>query len=466
VPGKRSIYLLLILWGLFSFSTACQGDQPTPTLIRDNPLLATPQISSATAEISPAPDRTAEPLPSQTEISQFEVLETQIFPDNLGNLQVVGLVENTSNQTYSNIQIAVQLFDSSGDLLFSEITPTTSSTLPPGGVSLFLLLIQNPPMDVHHAAGTIIESHKAEIDPIKLEVRGEKVATGSGGVVHITGDLYNPSLNPVWIKSLSAAIFDNSGHLLIGNTHSVTVQYLEPGEVGPFRVTVFGPDDRVRRMADHTIYMEVEIIPPAEYVDLEIANGTHFYQDSSGSLHLVGEITNRSPNPVAPVLLAAIYDQQANVLDASATTLPGSLISPGETLPYDFIDWPVLRTNPALLNNAWQFSVQWDPKETTPSSLKTVRLETQNNASDVEGSTLILSGEIINDSGYPVIQTIVIGMIEDNNNDKVFALGYQNYPQEISISSRIFYSLALMLPDGLDLEQATITVMAKGIILE
>lgn len=463
---KQSFYLLLILWGIFSFCPACLGNQPKPTLIRENPALSTPQISTAAVEINTDPDRPMEPLPTPTGLSSITVLETQIYPRNLGNSQIVGLVKNTSNQTYSNIQVAVQVFDSSGDLLFVETIPTSISTLSPGGVSPFMRLIQDLPQDVHHAVGTIIESDQAEIDLVEMEIRGVKVTTDAGDLAFITGDLYNPTLNPVRIKSLSAAIFDNSGHLLLANTHSLTVKYLEPGEVGPFRVTISGPNDRIMRMVDYAIYMEADTIPPAEYIDLMLAKETHSYQDSLGSLHLVGEITNHSSIPVTLVLLAAIYDQQANILDASVITLPGSFLSPGETLPYDFVDWPVLRAVPGYLDNAWQFSVQWDPHETTPSSLKAARLETRNNASHVENNALILSGEIINDSGYPLIQTIVIGTISDKNTGKIFVVGYQDFPQEISPGSKISYTLTLMLPDGLDMDQSAIAVMAKGVILE
>jgi hypothetical protein len=84
----------------------------------------------------------------------------------------------------------------------------------------------------------------------------------------------------------------------------------------------------------------------------------HYYIDSEGNVHLVGVLRNDSDTSLIISLVAGIYDQANNVLDANTVSLALYELAPGGSLAYDFDSWQSLSDNQGLLGQADSFSVQ------------------------------------------------------------------------------------------------------------
>ena len=75
-----------------------------------------------------------------------------------------------------------------------------------------------------------------------VRVEGVTFVVDDDGDLHITGNLVNKTETPIQISGLGAATFEDNGDLYTADSHAVIVHHLDPGEDGPFRVSMTGPE--------------------------------------------------------------------------------------------------------------------------------------------------------------------------------------------------------------------------------
>jgi len=366
---------------------------PEPTAVPPEPETPTEESVDMPADApteetieEPTEQPTAEPLEEPATPppgNELYIKEVNGFVDDLGSLHIVGLVVNNTNRAVDNVEVEVQIFDSSENLLFTEVTGISLYTLASGETSPFSYWVYEDLPDADNYVATIVGQSAAEVERAALEIDGVTFIVDDGGDLHVTGNLVNNSGNPVEVSGLAAATFDENGDLYTADSHSVLTRYLDPGEDGPFRVTMTGPKGGTANINEYEIFVDAVVIEPTESFDLVFSETHYNYLDSYASFHLVGEVTNNHNEYLTVSLIGGIYDQDGNVLDAATTDVPTYSIAPGETLPYDLQYWGPLNYKSDTFSIASSYTVQWDPYWTWTSSTQYIDLSSQNDKNEV-----------------------------------------------------------------------------------
>ncbi len=457
---KRETMILVCVLGVVCVMAACSsgggGEGVPPT----EPL-PTSAIPAAPTEIPAAATDTSESESAPAEIPPLEVVMVNSYTDHYGSYRVVGLVKNSSSQAVENIEVAVEIFDAGGLSLHSDIVRAALYTIAPGEIAPFTLWASESLPVAEYATATVVGYNAGEMG-VSVEMRGTAVTVDDDGDVHVTGELYNSSGDPVQINGLAAATFDADSNLKTAEVYSVASRYLDPGEDGPFRVTMIGPAEEIANITEYLIYVDAEYTAPEDYYDLIFSEPTNNYVDTNNLFHLVGEITNNTEEYLNVDLLAAIYDDDGRVIDVASTSLPIYSLAPGETLPYDFDDWGLLNYKDGAIDDASTFSVQWDPYWTWISETEYVDLLTQNDFSEFDNCYGRLTGEVVNDSGSVLSSAAVIVCLYDAETGQIVAMGYESLFDEIPAGESAEYDVYLDTEPGVDIDAIEYIIIVKG----
>jgi len=433
-----------------------------PTSVPEEPI-DTPEPTEA-----PAEEQTTEPVEGETE-SESPPPENTIYiktingyRDDLGYLHIVGLVTNNTDNMFDDVAVEVDILDSDGNSLYVEITTITPFTLAPGETSPFSYWISEELPNADRYTATVVSQSEAEIERATIKVDGVLLAVDDNGDIHLTGKIVNNSVNPILIDSLAAATFDENGKLLTADTHSVIVRHLDPGEDGPFRVTMTGPDGDSVNIAEYEIYVDAEVATPVEIFDFTTSESHYYYIDAYNFFHLVGEVTNNNDEFFTISLISGIYDTDGNVVDAATTDIPTFSIAPGETLPYDFQYWGPLNYQNGAIDTASNYYVQWDPYWTWSSSSENVDLSINNDSFEGSTNQVTFTGNVINDSGQEVDGATVIVTLYNKESGELVAMGYGGIYDPIAPNQTTAYEIWIDTPADFDMDTVDYVIVAKG----
>jgi hypothetical protein len=281
------------------------------------------------------------------------------------------------------------------------------------------------------------------------------------GDIHVTGELVNIGAQPLTVNGLAAAAFDVNGEIVTADFMDAAIRYLDPGESGPFRITMIRPIESVESVASYELYSDVIPAQEEETVELIFSENQYPYIDTFDSFHLVGEITNNADKVLNISMIAAIYDAEGNVIDASAQDIFVSA-APGETLPFDFDSWGPLNYSAAAIAKADTYSVQWDPYWTWESPFEYVNLTTQNDNNQYDDFQGIFTGEVVNTSGELINSVIVIVSLYDQASGEIIATDYTGIWDEIPDGGSSSYTVAVDLEPEFDPESVEYVIIVKG----
>ncbi len=136
------------------------------------------------------------------------------------------------------------------------------------------------------------------------------------------------------------------------------IHYLYPGESGPFRVSIITPTSSKVNIGEYTFFTDARLASSED--DAEIAYlEEQYYTDGGGNVHLVGIFRDDIDISLNISLVAGIYDQANNMLDADTFSRALYALAPGGSLAYDFNSWQSLNDNQSLLGQADSYRVQW-----------------------------------------------------------------------------------------------------------
>lgn len=142
------------------------------------------------------------------------------------------------------------------------------------------------------------------------------------------------------------------------------------------------------------------------------------YMDSIGSLHVIGELQNTSPNPREFVkIVATLRDPSDNILDSSFTYSDVEVLRPGENSPFD-----IIFSNEQQVQMTQRYdisSITSDISQEKPANLK---LNVGDSYYDSINSAHVV-GEVINNNPSVSKFTKVSGTFYDAQN-KVVATGF------------------------------------------
>jgi len=457
-----SLFLIVVfLW----FLSGCSQD--------GNVITEMPPTETIT--ITDIPQSTSIDTPPTTEIDQPEMQllddlglvfsKVSINYDKNNFPGVVGQVINNSDNVYVDIQIEVYYLDSTDQILDTITTDLLISNLHPGEISPFIILSEKEIPGLDHINSSISEFRIEDLEKGEVIVRNELLTLDTVNKFHLTGELYNGSLDPIKINSLAASLFDRNAEILSTASQAAAPHYLDPGEFGPFRVTMPTANDLNQIPTDYAFYIDAEIVPPLPYPNVLINENPNPYLDQDQSFHLLGEVTNNSERNLFVNLIAGIYDANGDVLDASSTSLPIS-INPGETLPYEFFEWGLMSFNKNDNYQAVKYSVQIDLFPSPDTNTEYFLLKTQDDVYSFDGYVGTFTGEIINNSGQPLAQTIAIVLVYDKLSGQIIGVGEQVFQTNFKDGDRIRYEITIDLDKNYDPDLIESTILAKGRIVE
>ncbi len=437
---KKSIINLLLFLFLISALLACRNDQDYRKTV----------VGTKIADV--IPEYSPEEIPSEQVVNNQKMETTQGIPvkidnvsysiDDFGSIHIIGLLHNKTDSTLSNIQINVQAYDLEKNFLVSGKTGTLLSYLYAGQASPFILVLSGNYPNTYQVTTSVADYRIRDIETAALTIRKETLNVSLDQIMVLSGEIQNNNSDPVIIDSIAAGLFNKEGNLISTSGDSKAIHYLDPGEKGPFQVSLLQTNTHTDPITNYQTYIDARVSSPKLFFDLLINDNTTSFSDETNLFHLIGEITNKSNTQINVSLVAGIYDKQGYLLDVSETSLPVSLL-PGETLPFHFDEWQVMNTENEYRKRAYKYSVQWDPDLTNSVTTEQVLLPTIDNKIQYNSSFITLTGRIINDTEYPIKNTTIIATVYDKEFGNIVASGYQFLDDMIPVDQIVNYEFLL-----------------------
>ena len=409
-----------------------------------------------------------EPVPVVFGEDELPVVSGELGIDTLQSYQnyyddwyVVGLLTNYTERAVDDVEIEIEVFDSSGNSIYTEIAYPELYTIAPGETVPFELSFYEELPDADSFVATIVGYSAAEVERPMVEIRGTLMTIDDDGDVHVTGEIVNNDIEPISID-VAAATFDSLGEIVTADSRAVVVGYLDPGASGPFRVSMTGLGDSAADIVDYTIYVDAEITSPTEIRSIGWSEDESLYLDYWDWFHLVGEVTNNGVESLNIRIVAGLYDAAGNVMDAASTDLPLSALAPGETLPYDFEFWGPVNYAAGTIEQIDRYTFQWDPSWTWTTSTEYVDLDIANDEYTTDDSSATFTGQVLNNTDGPVDYTYVIIGMRDTSTGVLVGMEYDSIWDEIPAGGSGEYDVTIEFEPGLDVNALEYFIIAKG----
>ena len=449
------VLVLLVLscspCGLFSRAPeATNTPAPAPS---PSPVLEATPTEAAVEPTEPA----APPLSGD-----LEIVAVSGYQDRGDNWYVVGLVTNGTDRAVDSVEIEVEILDASGTLLYSEVANASLYNLAPGETSPFSWWVTEDLPDADGVTATVVGQSTTTLERAQVETRGTVMTVDDDGDLYVTGEIVNNEEQPVEINGLAAATFDGDGEIATANDAGVILRYLKPGASGPFRVTMDGPASGVEEIVEYDIYLDAEITSPEDEMALSLSEHHDYVDSRFEDLHLVGEVTNDDDESWNVTLLAAIYDADDNVIDASSLNLPISALAPGETVPYDFYSWGPLNYKTGFIEQAVRYTVQWDPYWTWTTDTEYQELTTTNDDSSFDNGMGTFTGQVVNNSGGTIDSAVVILGMRDESTGQIIATSSTTIWDDIADGASAEYTIYVDLDPDMDADSLSYFTILRG----
>lgn len=416
-----------------------QDTEPTPEMVETTPTVSAPNVIAGS----------------------LQVLEVSGYTNTFGNLIVVGLVTNQTERAVDMIEIEVEVLDTSGNSLYQDITYTALDNLAPGETSPFSLSIYEDLTAASEYVAIVVGNGTTELDRAEVQITNTQIIIDDDGDIYVTGELVNDNYHPVIVNSMAAATLDEADKIVTANYHSVLNRYIDPGQSGYFRVMMTGPTDGTEMIKNHVIYIDTERREPFDLTPVS-ATVTADYVDTYGYYHLVGEVTNSGEANFNISLVAAVVDNNGNIIDAADINLPLDTLAPGESAPYDFTFWGPLTYNEGLVETIDHHVVVVDNYWSWTTETAMIDLFTSENASEYNNDVGTFSGKIVNNSNGTIESAVIVIALRDLQSGEVVATNYDYSYDELPQGATYDYMLDITLWPGFDETSVVVNYIVKG----
>jgi hypothetical protein len=466
----RMILLALLATAIIFACSAVGGASPTEAPPEPTEMVA---LVEPTVEPEPTlePTATSEPVveptnaPTEPPITSGEEIiaidQVHGFYDIYDSLNVVGLVTNNTSRQIDNVEVEVEVFDANDNSLYVETVYIDLFALAPGETSPFSLYIFEELLDADIFVATVVGNSVTDLERATLDIANSLMTFDDDGNIHITGELVNNTDQPVDVNALAAAVFNASGEIVASDSYNTTIRYLDPGDSGPFIVSITGPDSGTADITDFQVYIDSEITDPIAPFNVTIGDAYN-YLDTFDNLHLVGQVTNDSDTTWNVRLVAAIYDVEGTVLDAAYVDLPINALAPGASSPYDFDFWGPVDNTTGLYDRADSYSIQVDAYWTWETDTELIDLTTANDTNTFDSFGGQFDGQVVNNSDGPIANAIVVIYLTDNETGEIVATGDTFVFEEIAEDSSVDYTVYIDPEEGFDINSAQYFIVVKG----
>jgi hypothetical protein len=401
--------------------------------------------------------------PEEREITGNEAIIESVnaYQDLFSEWTVVGLIRNVSEFPVGNVTLQLQFFDSGDNVLYDATSVEAGSGLMAGEELPFQLLTmqQIPSMDRYEVSVTGLAPFEKEV--INVTTHGVNMAVRENDLIQVVGEIENPSEQSVYIDRVVASIQDVNGELLSAGACDVCVQYLEPGERGPFRIQFYGS----RAAAGYKVYVSAVPVIDLDDLQIDILEGGRTFSDSLSWFHVVGEATNNGDDRYMISLLATLFDQDRNVIDVSAAGILPAVLIPGESGYFDLkFGGPSTGALDAARVADWD--VQVDRMQTGPidEAEQLVPLVVSSEAQYPSDGLAVIDGTVVNDSGQAIRAVYVTVLLRDGRSGETMGLGEFTEASTLSPGDELPYLVNVDFDPQVIDSDVQVAVFAMGVV--
>jgi hypothetical protein len=338
------VLLLMILPGLGGCAKKEEVPALTPT---PAPEVAPKPTPTPAPEEVPTPKPT--PTPTREPAAKFQLLDYNIFiaPP---FLKIVGMIENTGDAASFPDRGALQLVDSSGNVVAQRflngaevmpIYPTTLGLIAPGQKSPLIARIHELPENWQDLEVRLEEEgYPADwISEEYISLEAENLASksfeaqteGAPGIYGVSGWITNNAEFPTGGPTVLVAGYDAWGKVVDVVATDPYPGYLNPGMSAPFIATL----SMVEPIVTYEVFAQGEVVEPRNLVELEIADYSIVGPDTVGGIHFLGEVINKgSTVAVGTEIVVALVSEEGKVVDIGYTSNSAISLAPGERFPF------------------------------------------------------------------------------------------------------------------------------------
>jgi hypothetical protein len=184
---------------------------------------------------------------------------------------------------------------------------------------------ENPAVETPPAEATAL--------PISVIQAPDVVSVGSYtsvyGDLEIAGLVENRSPAPLDLTEILVELLDASGEVVYQDSTFMALDYLAPGEASPFFLSIYQPPEGWQSF--RTTVVDFNPMEAFERATVQVS-ATRLLVDEDGDLHLVGQLTNPSAQPVLINSLAgATFGAEREILTAGPAAVLENYLAPGQT---------------------------------------------------------------------------------------------------------------------------------------
>jgi hypothetical protein len=445
---------LLLLAALAIIAQACNQ---TPA-----PASQTLAVTDASLPALSTPEQAdAYQLPTLSE-GQINIREVNGFSDEYNTWYIYGLISNDTSRTVNDIMIEIQLLDAGGGVLYTDTTNPAIRTLTPGEDAPFILYTYEALTGVHTIAAFIVGNGSSEVARANLDFSGTTVWYDSTfNDVYLSGNVTNNTADPVLISGLAAALLHEDGRLASANAAFPFLNYLAPGISAPFRVIFDVPADEAATWTNYNLYLDAKFTTQAGLLNLVTSQEHTGYLDAYEKFHLVGTISNNTEAYQNVRLVAGIFNDAGDCIDAASLYLPVA-VSPGESLPYDFDLWGALDSTREAYRSATQYEIYIDWYATSEAYIIPVKITTSGDSNSYDGYSATFSGNVVNNAGRALDSATVIVALFDRTTGEMIVTDYTHVSGPIEDGGTVPYAVNLYPQADFDPTLIEFTIMAFG----
>lgn len=473
---SRKFGLILFTIAILISLAACSGAPAAPTQTQAPttppeasptiPPTNTPEPAQPTDTSVPSTASATEPSTEMTEDSertpgQLNILSLNSYQDEWEDWHIFGLIANDTTDAVSDIEVEIEIFDEAENSLYTEVGYATLYNLAAGEISPFDLWVYEDLPDADHFVATIVGHNTSSVERAPVDFAKITRTVDKYNAINLTGEVTNNNETAILINGLAAAFFNDDGELVASDSVNVIKYHLEPGQSGPFRLTIYAPSDLAASLTDYQLYWDTTVAESADNYDLTFSE-FYDYMDASGYFHLAGSITNNSTLDLSISMIASIYDVDGNVLDAASLSLPVYNIAPGETLPLDFDNWGPMSSTDDMYDKADEYFVTVDSYLTYESYFDLVDISTRDDSNTFSADEAKFIGYVVNDSGRDLTGATVLVALYEKGTDKLLATEYYWIFDDILNGAETTYEVTVDLPGGIDSTMVDYVIIAKG----
>jgi hypothetical protein len=406
--------------------------------------------------------------------NELEILSTFAFTEPSGRYNVVGEIQNDTAVAITSVELTIEIRDASGSTLLKDGNGNPVETMKFSPLIYTLAPGQQAPFSysLDTAAGmpasynvTVTASNTGSVNRADVAVENAELYNDGSGMFYLSGKLVNRSSQWAHVNSLAGAGRDANGLVTADWTATYASELAPAGDALGRDRTPFNIGFPVPQGAEVTAwetFMDVDLAdPPAEYPLAFTFTKTYF--DSWDVYHVVGTLTNNSPETLHTLIVGGLYADDGTTLDATWAFIP-IFVEPGMSIPFDMSTFSNVNWNLKHASRVSSYSVQVDPYSTSPSSGGIVALTTANDQVAWDGADWTFNGSVTNNSGYSLSgETVIVGLYDAQGN--LIATSYTYLTPEgdmIADGQTVQYEVKLYLDPSVDAVGYTYKTFVQG----